>query len=144
MVSRVSKTSYYLGIAKATVKRGTCLRRNFGAIIVKDDRIVSTGYSGSPRGVTNCIDIGVCKRQELKVAPGERYELCRSVHAEMNAIIGASPEEMKGSTLYLTGLNADGTYYVNTEPCLLCKRMIVNAGISLVVVATGADVESTR
>ena len=132
---RIDKTNYYLDIAEAVIKRGTCLRRNYGAIIVKNDEIISTGYTGAVRGKKNCCDIGVCKRQQLNIPSGERYELCRSVHAEQNAIISASRKDMIGSTLYLVGLNAGTCDYVtNTEPCLLCKKFIINAGIEKVIV----------
>ena len=98
-MERVSKINYYLDIAQTVAERGTCLRRCFGAIIVKNDSIISTGYNGAPRGRKNCSDLGCCRREELKIPRGERYELCRSVHAEANAIIAASRENMIGSTL---------------------------------------------
>lgn len=132
--TRISKTEYYLSLAEVASKRGTCLRRKFGAVIVKDDRIVSTGYAGAPRGRINCCDRGVCARVENNVPAGERYELCRSVHAEANAIINASIEEMSGSTLYLVGIENDGSFTKNAEPCAMCKRMIINAGIKKVIV----------
>lgn len=132
---RTDKTNYYLDIAETVLERGTCLRRNYGAIIVKNDQIISTGYVGAPRGRKNCIDIGVCVRENLKVPRGERYELCRSVHAEQNAIIHASRDDMIGSTLYLVGKDARTEEYVeNASPCSLCKRMIINAGIETVVI----------
>jgi len=135
---RLSKVEYYLGIAEAVAQRGTCLRRLFGAVIVNNDQIISTGYVGAPRKMPNCIDIGRCYRQELAVLPGERYELCRSVHAEMNAIIHASRLEMTGGDLYLVGISAeDGSYVPNAAPCKLCKRMIINAGIVNVYVRRG-------
>lgn len=130
--TRISKHEYYLKIAEAVSLRGTCLRRKFGSIIVKDDRIVSTGYVGAPRGRINCCDRGTCYRMEHNVPSGERYELCRSCHSEMNAIIQASPEEMKDATLYLVGLENDGSY-TNADCCSMCKRVIINAGISTVV-----------
>lgn len=130
--SRVSKEVYYLKIAEVVAKRGTCLRRKFGAVIVKDDRIVSTGYAGAPRGRKNCCDIGECLRVKYKIPSGERYELCRSVHAEMNAIISASPEEMKDADLYLVGIESDGSYTQNADCCSMCKRAIINAGIERV------------
>ena len=137
MNKRVSKTDYYLNIATEVARRGTCLRRNYGAVIVKNDRIVATGYTGAPRGSLNCCDVGTCRRQELNIPSGERYELCRSVHAEMNAIISASQEELNGATLYLYGWEMkDGEFsapVLHAEPCMLCKRMIVNAGIVDVV-----------
>lgn len=130
--NRISKHEYYLKIAEAVSLRGTCLRRKFGAIIVKDDRIVSTGYVGAPRGRINCCDRGKCYRMEHNVPSGQRYELCRSTHAEMNAIIQASPEEMKFATLYLVGIENDGSY-TNADCCSMCKRVIINSGINTVI-----------
>jgi dCMP deaminase len=136
--NRPSKAEYYLGIAEAVAKRGTCLRRLYGAVIVNNDQIISTGYVGAPRHMKNCIDIGRCLRQEKDIPPGERYELCRSVHAEMNAIIHASRLEMVGGDLYLVGFSVeDGSYVSNSEPCKLCKRMIINSGIARVYVRRG-------
>jgi dCMP deaminase len=140
MDQRPSKIEYYLNIAEEVAKRGTCLRRNFGAVIVNNDQIVSTGYTGSARGTNNCIDIGQCYRQEMKIPPGERYELCRSVHAEMNAIIHAKRTEMLGGTLYLVGISKEtGGYVETTEPCKLCKRMIINAGLTYVFARQGVE-----
>lgn len=133
-MKRIDKVHYYLNVAKAVAGRGTCLRRNFGAIIVNHDRIVSTGYVGAPSGRQNCCDTGKCIRQELKVPRGERYELCRSVHAEMNAIINASKEEMDGSTMYLIGIEqSNGTLVKKPCCCSLCKRLVINAGIKKVI-----------
>ena len=132
---RPSKDQYYLNIAQEVARRGTCLRRRYGAVIVKDDQIISTGYVGAARGLPNCCDIGTCKRQELGVPPGERYELCRSVHAEMNAVIHAARRDMLGATLYLHGVNLpDESIVENARPCKLCTRVIINAGIGRVVV----------
>lgn len=132
---RTDKINYYLDIAETVLERGTCLRRNYGAIIVKNDQIISTGYVGAPRGRKNCIDLGVCVRETLKVPRGERYELCRSVHAEQNAIIHAAREDMIGSTLYLVGKDAaTGEYVENASACSMCKRMIINAGIKEVII----------
>ena len=137
---RVDKTNYYLDIAQAVLGRGTCLRRNFGAIIVKNDQILSTGYAGAPRGRQNCSDLGVCLREKLGVPRGERYELCRSVHAEANAIIHASRSEMTGATLYLVGVDAQTEELVpDASPCSMCKRMIINAGISRVIIRNTPD-----
>ena len=134
-MKRVDKTNYYLDIAEAVLERGTCLRRNFGAIIVKNDEIISTGYVGAPRGRKNCCDLKYCTREKLNVPRGERYELCRSVHAEQNAIISADRKSMIGSTLYLVGKNyKDDKYVEKARPCVLCKRMIINAGIKEVIV----------
>lgn len=132
---RRDKVNYYLDIAEAVLGRGTCLRRKFGAIIVKSDEIISTGYAGAPRGRKNCCDIGSCRRQELGIAPGERYELCRSVHAEANAIISASRDAMIGSTLFLACRDSEtGELVAGTVPCSMCKRLIINAGIEKVYV----------
>ena len=124
---------YFLNIAQEVGKRSTCLRRRYGAIIVKDKIIVSTGYNGAPRGEINCIDSKVCERERLNVPKGERYELCVAVHAEQNAIINGDPLKMKGATIYIVGINsADGSFAAG-EPCLLCRRMIKNAQIEKVV-----------
>lgn len=139
-MERRSKTNYYLDMAEVALQRGTCLRRNFGAVIVKNDEVVSTGYTGAPRGRCNCTDIGVCMRQRLNIPRGERYEMCRSVHAEANAIISASRDKMLDSVLYLVGKEADtGNYVENTSCCAMCKRMVINAGISKVVVRKSKD-----
>ena len=133
---RIDKINYYLGIAKAVSARGTCLRRRFGAVIVKNDIVVSTGYVGAPTGRANCSDIGRCFRMEHNIPSGTMYEKCRSVHAEMNAIIKASPEELEGSVLYLYGEENDGNITKNADCCAMCKRMIINAGIRIVVIKT--------
>ncbi len=134
-MERLSKTNYYLDIAQAVASRGTCLRKKYGAIIVKNDSILSTGYNGAPRGRKNCCDLGYCQRDELNIPRGERYELCRSVHAEANAIISASREDMIGATLYLVGLDAKTDELVpGINSCMMCKRMVINAGISKIVV----------
>ena len=139
-MARRDKTNYYLDIAETVLERGTCLRRSFGAIIVSNDQIISTGYVGAPRGRVNCSDIGFCTREKLNVPRGERYELCRSVHAEANAIIHASRQEMLGATLYLVGKERlTDEYVANANPCAMCKRMIINAGIAKVVVRDNHD-----
>lgn len=133
-MQRTDKINYYLDIAETVLERGTCLRRNFGAIIVNHDEIISSGYTGAPRGRKNCIDAGFCVRETLGVPRGERYELCRSVHAEMNAIISAARNDMIGATLYLAGREAkNGEYVANPAPCSMCKRLIINAGIKQVI-----------
>lgn len=134
ILNRVDKENYYLDIAQTVMERGTCLRRNFGAIIVNNDQIISSGYTGAPRGRKNCIDRKCCRREELGIKRGERYELCRSVHAEANAIIHASRNEMMGGTLYLVGKESNGEYVENASSCSMCKRLIINAGISKVVI----------
>lgn len=123
---------YFLDISKAVGKRSTCLRRKYGAIIVKDKIIISTGYNGAPRGEANCIDTGLCERQRLGIKPGQNYELCVAVHAEQNAIINGDPEKMKGATAYIVGYNADGSL-ASGKPCLLCRRMLRNAMLDKVI-----------
>ena len=132
---RRDKINYYLDLAEVVAQRGTCLRRHYGAVIVKNDEVVSTGYVGAPRGRQNCSDIGKCIRQELNIPRGERYELCRSVHAEANAIISASRSDMIDASIYLCGIEvADGSYIAHSNSCSMCKRMIINAGIKTVYV----------
>lgn len=134
-MSRIDKENYYLDIAETVAERGTCIRRNYGAIIVNNDQIVSTGYVGAPRGRKNCIDLGTCVREKMNVKRGTRYELCRSVHAEANAIIHAPRERMIGATMYLVGKEyGTGEYVEGANSCAMCKRMIINAGIKRVVV----------
>lgn len=134
-MSRVDKINYYLDIAEAVAERGTCLRRNFGSVIVKNDEIISTGYSGAPRGRQNCIDLGYCIRQKMNIPRGERYDICRSVHSEQNAIISAARKDCIGSILYLVGKEYEtGEYVKNTTSCNLCKRFVINAGIEKVIV----------
>jgi len=132
---RRDKENYYLDIAESVSQRCTCLRRHYGAVIVKADEIISTGYVGAPRGRKNCSDRGTCLREENKIPRGERYEMCRSIHAEANAIISASRRDMLGSTLYLVGIDmSTNTYIENANSCAMCKRMIINAGIEKVVI----------
>lgn len=134
-MQRRDKENYYLDIAETVLERGTCLRRNYGAVIVNNDQIISSGYNGAPRGRKNCIDLGVCIRESMGVPRGERYELCRSVHAEQNAIIHASRNDMIGATLYLVGKYAQtGNYVENGSSCSMCKRLIINAGIQRVII----------
>ena len=140
MEQRISKENYYLNIAETVLERATCLRRVFGAIIVKNDEIISTGYNGAPRGRRNCVDMGFCTREAMKVPRGERYELCRSVHAEANAIISAARRDMVGGTLYLVGRNAQtGELLHDATSCAMCRRMVINAGLSKVVIRTTAS-----
>ncbi|NFO03946.1 cytidine deaminase [Clostridium botulinum] len=139
-MERIIKENYYLDIAETVLERGTCLRRNYGSIIVKNDEIISTGYTGAPRGRSNCIDINSCIREKLQVPRGTHYELCRSVHSEANAIISASRRDMIGATLYLVGRDAKTREYVeNANSCSMCKRLIINAGISYVVIRTDKE-----
>lgn len=137
---RRDKTNYYLDIATVVLERGTCLRRNYGAIIVKNDEIISTGYTGAPRGRKNCIDLGFCRRIAMNIPRGQRYELCRSVHAEENAIISASRKDMIGATLYLVGKDSEtGQFVEGASSCSMCKRAIINAGIEKVIIRNTAD-----
>lgn len=123
---------YFIEIAKVVSSRSTCLRRRYGAVIVRDNVIVSTGYNGAPRGSVNCVDRGNCRRKELNVPAGERYELCEAVHAEQNAVINGSPERMKEAAIYIAGFEEDGSF-ADGRPCLLCRRIIQNAMIKEVV-----------
>lgn len=137
-MERISKENYYLDIAETVIGRATCLRRCYGAIIVKNDEIISTGYNGAPRGRKNCVDMKYCAREAMNVPQGQRYELCRSVHAEANAIISAARRDMTGGTLYLVGRDAStGELLRDTAPCSMCRRMIINAGLEKVVARTG-------
>ena len=139
-MDRVSKYNYYLDIAQTVAERSTCLRRMYGAIIVKDDVIVSTGYNGAPRGRKNCSDINFCMRDKLNIPRGERYELCRSVHAEANAIIAAARERMLGATIYMVCVDPEsGEIVGGTSSCMMCKRQIINAGISTVIIRDTAE-----
>lgn len=139
-MQRRDKINYYLDIAAAVLERGTCLRRSYGAIIVKNDEIISTGYTGAPRGRKNCIDLGYCRRVALNIPRGQRYELCRSVHAEQNAIISASRRDMIGSTLYLVGRDmTTGEFVKGASSCAMCKRAIINAGIEHVIIRDTID-----
>lgn len=134
-MERRDKINYYLDLAEIVSQRSTCLRRHYGAVIVQNDEVISTGYVGAPRGRKNCTDLHYCVRQKLEVPRGERYELCRSVHAEANAIISSSRNKMLGSTLYLVGIECDtGEYVKNASSCSMCKRQIINAGIAHVII----------
>mgnify|MGYP000851909468 CR=1 FL=1 len=140
MMERRLKHNYYLDIAEAVSGRGTCLRRNYGSIIVKNDEIIATGYSGAPRKRQNCIDLGFCMREKLNIPRGQMYELCRSVHSEANAIISAARRDMIGSTLYLVGKEMKtGEYVKDASPCAMCKRLIINAGIDIVIIRDDWD-----
>lgn len=139
-MERVSKHNYYLDIAQTVSERSTCLRKCYGAIIVKNDVIVSTGYNGAPRGRQNCNDLGICQREKMGIPRGERYELCRSVHSEANAIIAAPRDQMLGSTLYMVCTEpGSGEIVEGTNSCMMCKRMIINAGISTVIIRDTKD-----
>ena len=137
-MKRIDKENYYLDIAQTVLERSTCLRRCYGAIIVKNDEIISTGYNGAPRGRKNCVDLGYCTREAMNIPSGERYELCRSVHAEMNAIISAARRDTLGSPLYLAGRQAaTGELLQHATSCTMCRRLIINAGIDRMVIRTG-------
>lgn len=139
-MSRTDKENYYLDMAQATLSRATCLRRKYGVAIVKNDEIISTGYNGAPRGRKNCSDLNFCTRAEQKIPSGERYELCRSVHAEANAIISASRNELLGSTLYMVCVDpATNQLISGSTSCLMCRRLVINAGISQVVIRETAS-----
>lgn len=136
-MERIGKQAYYLSIASEVAKRSTCLRRQYGAVIVKNDEIIATGYNGAPRGDENCCDVGSCWRERNNIPHGEQYEKCVAVHAEANAIISASRNEMIGSTLYLSGFEGFDRIIENPVPCIMCTRLIKNAGIDKVVNAQG-------
>lgn len=139
-MERRDKINYYLDLAEMVSQRSTCLRRHYGAVIVNNDEVVSTGYVGAPRGRKNCSDIGRCMREEMHVPRGERYELCRSVHAEVNAIISAPRERMLGGSMFLCGRDAKtGDYVVNSSSCSMCKRTIINAGLERVYIRDDKD-----
>ena len=139
-LDRTDKVNYYLDIAETVAERSTCMRRHYGAIIVRDDEIISTGYNGAPRGRKNCADLGRCLRDELNIPSGQRYELCRAVHAEQNAIISAARRDTMGGTLYLAGRDPrTKKILADTTPCSMCRRFIINAGIRRVVCRVAED-----
>lgn len=139
-MDRRDKNNYYLDIAETVLERGTCLRRNFGSIIVKNDEIISSGYTGAPRGRKNCNELGFCMREKLNIPRGTNYELCRSVHSEANAIISASRRDMIGAVLYLVGKEVKtGEYVNNANSCTMCKRLIINAGIEKIIIRDGIN-----
>ena len=134
-MGRIDKENYYLDIAQTVLERSTCLRRCYGAIIVQHDEIVSSGYNGAPRGRKNCADLGRCAREAMHIPSGERYELCRSVHAEANAIISAARREVLGATLYMVCQDPKtGALIPGATSCSMCRRLIINAGIAKLVV----------
>lgn len=135
-MQRIEKQDYYLNIADAVSKRSTCLRKHYGAVIVNNDEIISTGYNGAPRNVESCYDTNICIRDNLNIPSGENYEMCMAVHAEANAIISASRKSMIGSTLYLCGRDASTGKLISTMPCIMCIRLIINAGIKYVITST--------
>ena len=125
---RPSWDEYFMGMAKLTSQRSTCLRRKVGAVIVKDKHIIATGYNGAPRGLSHCAELGGCLREALNVPSGQRHELCRALHAEQNAIIQAATlgQSIEGASIYITH-----------QPCSICSKMIINAGIDRIVVDEG-------
>lgn len=134
-MARIDKENYYLDIAETVLERSTCMRRCYGAIIVQNDEIVSSGYNGAPRGRKNCGDLGYCTREAMNIPSGERYELCRSVHAEANAIISASRREVLGATLYMACKDPKtGGLISGSTSCSMCRRLIINAGIERLVI----------
>ena len=134
-MGRIDKENYYLDIAETVAGRSTCLRRHYGAIIVRSDEIIATGYNGAPRGRKNCMDLGYCTREAMNIPSGERYELCRSVHAEANAIISAARRDTMGATIYMACKDPDsGELIPDSTSCSMCRRQIINAGIERVVI----------
>lgn len=135
MTKRVDKHNYYLDMAQTVLERATCLRRKYGAVIVKNDEVIATGYNGAPRGRENCTDLDFCAREKLNIKQGQNYELCRSVHAEQNAIISAARRDTKGATMYMVGIDAKtGEVLDHIDSCIMCKRVVINAGIERVIV----------
>jgi dCMP deaminase len=135
---RISKNEYYLGIAKEVARRSTCFRRSIGAIIIRDDQIISTGYVGAPRKTKDSLEHGFCLRDKLKIPHGQRYELCRSVHAEQNAIINAARAgvSLLGGDIYIYGSVSGKDEPIDAIPCYICKKMIINAGLNRVICST--------
>lgn len=135
---RISKEEYYLGIAREVARRSTCFRRSIGAIIVRDDQIISTGYVGAPRKTKDSTEHGFCLRDNLGIPHGQRYELCRSVHAEQNVIINAARAgvSLLGGDMYIFGRRAGANESINAFPCFICKKMIINAGLKRVICST--------
>lgn len=134
---RISKIDTYLNCAESFAYRSTCLKRKYGAVIVKDDAVISTGYNGSPRGYENCCDIGTCPRIKRNMHQGEGYEMCRAIHAEANALLNCSREQTIGADLYLTSINPDDNSIHRAKPCPICARTIIQAGINNVILRQG-------
>jgi dCMP deaminase len=141
---RTTKEDYYLGIAREVARRSTCWRRSIGAIIVRDDQIISAGYVGAPRKTRDSVEHGFCLRDRLGIPHGQRYELCRSVHAEQNAIINAARAgvSLLGGDMYIFGTSVDGGSVIDAFPCFICKKMIINAGLTRVICSTAAGTPS--
>ena len=138
---RVSKIDTYLNCAEVFAYRSTCLKRKYGAVIVKDDVVISTGYNGAPRGFDNCCDLGTCPRIDMNMHQGEGYGICRAVHAEANALLNCSRQQTMGADLYLVGINPQDNSIHKAKPCPICARLIIQAGINNVYlrVGEGAD-----
>ena len=132
---RITKEEYYLGIAKEVARRSTCFRRTIGAIIIRDDQIISTGYVGAPRKTRDSLEHGFCLRTKLNIPHGQRYELCRSVHAEQNAIINAARAgvSLLGGDMYIYGADAETKKQIDAFPCFICKKMIINSGLERII-----------
>ena len=145
MTKRVDKHNYYLDMAQTVLERATCLRRKYGAVIVKNDELIATGYNGAPRGRENCTDLDFCAREKLNIKQGQNYELCRSVHAEQNAIISAARRDTKGATMYMVGIDAKtGEVLDHIDSCIMCKRVVINAGIERVIVKDKSSKEGYK
>ena len=145
MTKRVDKHNYYLDMAQTVLERSTCLRRKYGAVIVKNDEVIATGYNGAPRGRENCTDLDFCAREKLNIKQGQNYELCRSVHAEQNAIISAARRDTKGATMYMVGIDAKtGEVLDHIDSCIMCKRVVINAGIERVIVKDRSSKEGYK
>ena len=134
---RISKIDTYLNCAETFAYRSTCIKRKYGAVIVKDDVVISTGYNGSPRGFDNCCDIGKCPRIERDMHQGDGYGICRAIHAEANALLNCSRQQTLGADLYLTGVNLGDNSIHKAKPCPLCARSIIQAGINNVIMRVG-------
>lgn len=136
-LQRISKINTYLNVAETFAYRSTCIKRKYGAVVVKNDTVISTGYNGSPRGLDNCWNIGRCPRIELDMHQGEGYGICRAIHAEQNALLNCPKEQMLGADLYLAGVNTEDNTVHKAKPCPLCARLIIQAGIENVIMRIG-------
>ena len=139
---RISKIDMYLNCAESFAYRSTCIKRKYGAVIVKDDAVISTGYNGSPRGFENCCDIGRCPRMERNLHQGEGYGMCRAIHAEANALLNCSREQTIGADLYLTGIDPEDNSIHKAQPCPICARTIIQAGIHNVIMRQGEGADN--
>ena len=139
---RVSKIDTYLNCAEVFAYRSTCLKRKYGAVIVKDDVVISTGYNGAPRGFDNCCDLGTCPRMDRNMHQGEGYGICRAIHAEANALLNCSRQQTMGADLYLVGINPEDNSIHQAKPCPMCARSIIQAGIDKVYLRVGEGAEN--